>query len=260
MPTELLNIFSQYNIILFIAVMTRVSAMFMSAPVFSTFPITPQVKIWLCASISFLIFPFILAQGGFVMPTTIPELFIILLKEFAIGYTIGFCANLVFIALDMAANLISIQMALSASQALDPLSGVATPVLGRAYTLLAALVFLSLHAHKWLLGAVFSSFSTAPVGYSFIFNGAFVQKVVYITGQMFHISLGIALPIFGVLLIKDVLLGFVSKLMPQMNVIMVAMPLKVYVGLLLSLIFLQSMCSHLRVVIENLLINVMQIF
>ena len=80
------------------------------------------------------------------------------------------------------------------------------------------------------------------------------------TGQMFAISIGISMPIFSVLLIKDILLGFVSKLMPTMNIFMVAMPLKVYVGLLLCMIFMRPMSEYMKVVLEKVLINVSAIF
>src|SRR5574344_297332 len=170
MDTTLLAIFTPINIILFIAVFTRISGLFASAPMFSTYPIPYQVKIWLVAMIAFIMFPFVKAGTGFTMPTIIPELFVILLKEFAIGYIIGFCANLIFIAVDMAANMFSIQMSLSASQAFNPQTGTSSPVLSQAFTLLAIMVFISLNAHQWLFSAVYNSFSSVPVGYDFFVN------------------------------------------------------------------------------------------
>ena len=77
---------------------------------------------------------------------------------------------------------------------------------------------------------------------------------------MFNISLSIALPIFGVLFITDVLLGFTSKMMPQMNIFMVSMPLKIYLGLLLSLIFMRPMAEYLGVLIERFLTQIALIF
>lgn len=260
MDFNLLQIFTPKNIILFMLVFTRISGLITSAPLFSTYPIPGQIKIWLVATIAFIMYPFVQANTSFMMPVAIPELFTLMLKEFSIGYIIGFCANLIFIGAEMAANMFSIQMGLSASQALNPASGANSPIITQAFTLLMTMVFLSLNAHQWLFSAVYNSFSSVPVGYSFIFNGQLVQEVVYMTGQMFVIAIGIAMPIFSVLLIKDVLLGFVSKLMPQMNIFMVAMPLKIYVGLFLCLIFLQPIAEYTKVLLEKFLTAIMLLF
>ena len=260
MDTSLLAIFTPVKIILFIAVFTRISGLLASAPLFSTYPIPYQVKIWLCAMIAFIMFPFVHATSNFMMPTVMPELFVILLKEFFIGYLIGFCTNLIFIAVDMAANMFAIQMSLSVSQALNPATGSTSPVITQAYTLLASMVFISLNAHQWLFSAVYNSFTSVPVGYGFFINGQIVQECVYLMGQMFNVAIGLALPIFGVLLISDVLLGFVSKMMPQMNVFMVAMPLKIYIGLLLCLVFFRPMAEYISVVLEKTLTAVSVLF
>lgn len=260
MDTSLLAIFTPVKIILFIAVFTRISGLLASAPLFSTYPIPYQVKIWLCAIVAFIMFPFVHASSNFVMPTVMPELFVILLKEFFIGYLIGFCTNLIFIAVDMAANLFAIQMSLSVSQALNPTTGTSSPVITQAYTLLTAMIFISLNAHQWLFSAVYNSFASVPVGYGFFIDGKIVQECMYLMGQMFTVAVGIALPIFGVLLIKDVLMGFVSKMMPQMNVFMVAMPLKIYIGLLLCLIFVRPMSEYIAVALEKTLTAVSVLF
>ena len=260
MDSSLLAIFTPLKIVLFIAVFTRISGLIASAPLFSTYPIPYQVKIWLCAMIAFIMFPFVHSSSNFIMPTVMPELIVILIKEFLIGYLIGFCTNLIFISVEMAANMFSIQMSLSASQALNPTTGTSSPVLTQVYTLMTAMIFISLNAHQWLFSAVYNSFSSIPVGYGFFVNGKIVEECIYITGQMFSVSVGLALPIFGILLIKDVLMGFVSKMMPQMNVFMVAMPLKIYVGLVLGMIFVRPMAEYIATVLEKTLTTVMVMF
>ena len=77
---------------------------------------------------------------------------------------------------------------------------------------------------------------------------------------MFTIAIGISMPIFSVLLIKDILLGFVSKLMPTMNIFMVAMPLKVYVGLFLCMIFMRPITEYTKVILERILTGIAAIF
>ena len=253
-------LFSVNNIILFMAIITRISGLFSSAPLFSTFPIPMQGKIWLAALIAFILFPIIQYNTAFAAPTNVPLLTIILFKEYLIGFTIGFCANILFIGIELGVNMFAIQMGLSASQALNPVSGGTSPVITRAFTYLASMIFIILGAHQWLFAALYNSFKAMPIGYTFNFSPAIVEYIISLSGQMFNISLSIALPIFGVLFITDVLLGFTSKMMPQMNIFMVSMPLKIYLGLLLSLIFMRPMAEYMGVLIERILTQIAQVF
>ena len=230
-------LFSAANIILFMAIFTRLTGLFMAAPMFSTYPIPMQVKIWLAASIAFILFPIVQYNTHFVVPNSVPALTLILIKEFFVGFAMGYCANILFVGVELGVNMFAIQMGLSADQALNPSSGGQSPVITQAYTFLATMLFIALGAHQWLFPAIYNSFKTMPVGYSFVLSPELVGHIITITGQMFSIGLSIALPIFGVLFITDVLLGFTSKMMPQMNIFMVSLPLKIYLGLLLSLIF-----------------------
>ena len=253
-------LFSVSNIILFMAIITRISGLFASAPLFSTYPIPMQAKIWLAALIAFILFPIVQYNTAFTAPTTVPALIVILFKEYLIGYTLGFCANILFIGIELGVNMFAIQMGLSASQALNPVSGATSPVITRAYTYLASMIFIALGAHQWLFSALYNSFKSMPIGYLFTFSPAIAEQIITFTSQIFSISLSISLPIFGVLFITDVLLGFTSKMMPQMNIFMVSMPLKIYLGLLLSLIFMRPMAEYIGVLIERFLSQINLIF
>lgn len=253
-------LFSVGNIILFMAIFTRLSGLFFSAPMFSTYPIPMQVKIWLAATIAFILFPIVQYNTSFTVPNSVPALTMILFKEFLIGFAMGYCANLLFVGIELGVNTFAVQMGLSADQALNPTSGGQSPVITQAYTFLATMLFISLGAHQWLFSAIYNSFKSMPVGYTFTFSPEFFGNIVTMTGQIFNIGLGIALPIFGVLFITDVLLGFTSKMMPQMNIFMVSMPLKIYLGLLLSLIFVRPMAEYIAVIIERFLTQVAGMF
>ena len=248
------------NIVLFMAIFTRLSGLFTSAPLFSTYPIPAQVKVWLAAAIAFILFPIVQVNTQFAVPNSVPALTLILFKEFAIGYAIGFCANILFIGIELGVNTFTIQMGLSADQALNPASGGNSPVITQVFTYLASMLFIGLGAHQWLFSAIYNSFKSMPVGYIVGFSPSLIDQIVIITGQIFSVGLGIALPIFGILFITDVLLGFTSKMMPQMNIFMVSLPLKIYLGLLLSLMFMRPMAEHMAVIIEQFLTKIAAIF
>ena len=253
-------LFSVKNIILFMAIFTRMSGLFASAPLFSTYPIPNQVKIWLAATIAFILFPIIQVNTQFIAPTSVPGLILILFKEFTIGYAIGFCANIIFIGIELGVSTFTIQMGLSADQALNPASGGNSPVITQAFTFLASMLFIGLGAHQWLFSALYNSFKTMPIGYTLGASPSLIEQIIIITSQIFSLGLMVALPIFGILFITDILLGFTSKMMPQMNIFMVSLPLKIYLGLLLSLMFMRPMAEHMAVLIEQFLTKIAAIF
>lgn len=259
MAIDLLTLLSPKNLILFVVIFTRLSGMMTTAPLISVYPIPMQVKVWFMATVAFIMFPIVMAQGGFPVPTSIPELTIILLKEFMIGYIIGFIASIVFWGVEIAADLISMEMGLTAAQAMNPMTGATSPILGQAYTILASMIFISINAYTWLFSALFKTFQLFPPGYQIAIGGHVTENMIVLTSEIFKVGLGIALPIFSVLFITDVLLGFVSKMMPNMNIFMVAMPVKIYMGLILFIMLMQPMCSQMAILIEKYVSNILPI-
>ena len=254
------TILTPANLVLFMAILTRLSGLLSSAPFFSTYPIPAQVKVWFAATVAFILFPMVKASSGFVVPTAVPELSLILIKEFLIGFAIGYCANVILIGVEMGANMFSTQMGLSISNALDPLSGSASPVLTQSFVLLAGMIFLCVNGHHLLFSSLYHSFISMPVGFTFDFSPQMVEQIIVITSQIFSVGMELIIPIFAVLFMTDVLLGFTSKMMPQLNIFMVSLPLKLYLGMLLSLMFVRAISEHIEVITERILSQVMAVF
>ena len=260
MQPDLLTLLSPKNIVIFVIILTRISGLIMSAPLFSTYPIPQQVKVWLCALVAFILFPMVASTGHFAVPQSIPELAIYLLREFSIGYVIGFCASFLFAAVQIGGEFISIQIGVSMSQVLDPATGESTQILSQMYTYLATMVFVGLNAHQWLFAAIYRSFQVFPPGIEYIFTGNIVSQVLHMSSEMFVIGISMILPIFCVMFVSEVLMGFMSKMMPQMNIFMVAIPLKIYIGIVLILMFLSPTVSYLIAVTQNYLKGILNLF
>lgn len=248
---NLLNLFSPNNIILFMLVFTRLSGLFSSAPFFSTLNMPVITKTWFSALIAFILYPMVHASKSYILPHNVAEFIILLAIEFFIGYLIGFVANLIIEAARMVGNILSIQMGLSISEALDPATGISSNVLSRIYIYFATLVFLGSGACNMLFAILYSSFESIPLGVFVVFDSNVIQSMVQLFSYLFKIAFGIALPIFAVLIACDVLLGLMSKMMPQMNVYMVAIPVKIYIGLFLIMAFLSAVNVYLTGAMGN---------
>ncbi|MCQ2790089.1 MAG: flagellar biosynthetic protein FliR [bacterium] len=256
---DLLTLLSPRNLIIFVIIFTRLSGFAKSAPLLSTFPIPMQVKTWFMATVAFLLFPILMHQVTFPTPTTIPELSFVLIKEFIIGYSIGFIANIVFVATEIAAELVSMQMGLTAAQAMNPATGDTSPVLGQAYTLIISMVFLSINAFGFLFAAIYKTFEIFPPSYQVVLAPQFTHNFIQVTSQIFTIGFTIALPLFSVLLISDILLGFTAKMMPRMNIFTVALPVKIWIGLGLLSMLLPQLYTTIKSIFEKYLTGIITI-
>ncbi len=257
---ELLELLSPKNIVGFIIVVTRLSGMMVTAPLFSTYPIPPQVKAWLVAFVAFIMYPLVSVNTSFVVPTSMPEMTLFLIKEFAVGALIGFLASFLFVSVQMAGNLLAQQIGLAMSNMLDPATNANVPVIGQFYMFMTTLIFLALDAHQWLFAAVYQSFLKVPPGLEMPFSPILVQQVLHLSSQMFTVSISIVLPIFCVLFVLEILIGVLAKMIPQMNIFMVALPIKIYIGLVLMIMFLSPMFSYLSGLVETHMMTIMKMF
>lgn len=257
---DLMSLIAPKNIIGFIMVITRLSGMIVTAPLFSKYPIPPQVKAWLVAIVAFIMYPVVVAKSSFIVPTNLPELTLYLTKEFVIGALIGFIANFIFVGVQMAGQLLSQQIGLAMSNIMDPATQTSNPVLGEFYMIIATMLFLTLNAHQMLFVAVYQSFEKIPPGLNILYTPAFVDQILHMSSDIFLISLKLVLPLFCVFFVMEVLFGVLAKMIPQMNIFMVAIPFKIYIGLMLMIVFVSPMANYMSVLIENHMQTMLKMF
>jgi flagellar biosynthesis protein FliR len=220
-------------------------------------------KIGLAAVTALLLFP--IYGHGVPVPHNLIQLTQLILQECAIGLTLGFVANLVFSALHMAGEYISQQMGLSIASIIDPVTQTQSPVIGQIFFYFAAFLFLSLNIHHGLFAALDKSFHWIPPGHFIgegkLTMGLMTERTIQLSGEVFVMALMIGVPVMGILLCSEIALGFVAKVMPQMNIFTVAMPLKVGLGLFLlvsSLPYLEHLLGEQYAQLIRVLITLYQ--
>lgn len=218
----------------FLLVMVRVAAMLMVAPVLGAKPIPIQVKIGLAALLAALITPLQMAEEPL-----LTDIFTILLqvsREVVVGLLTGFSAALVFSAVQMAAQLIGVQIGYSFSNTVDPISSQSTGFLDTFYSMLALVVFMGLGGHHALISGIAHSFQLVPVGT----YGAAVdagEKIVMLVSATFSIAVRLSMPVVGTMFLADTAMALVVRSIPQMNVFSVGLPVKMVLGILVMIAF-----------------------
>jgi flagellar biosynthetic protein FliR len=154
-----------------------------------------------------------------------------LLAEAGIGALIGLTAQFVFAGVQMAGQLAGIQMGLGLSNLIDPQFQSQVTSIALWQNLLALLLFLSIDGHHLLIRAVAESFSVLPAGAD-LFDGAGIQYVTAVAGGMFVVAMKLSAPVLILVLMLNGAMGALTKLIPQLNVMVVGFGLNVAAGFL----------------------------
>lgn len=231
------------QLLTFLLVLTRVSGVFFLAPVLGSRNIPPQVKIGLALITSLTLAPFV-SQPDVGASTSIIDYAMLLAKELSIGAIIGFTATLVFMGFLLAGQIIDFQMGFGMVNVIDPLSNISISLMGQFKNLLAILVFIAINGHHFLFTALAKSFEIVPLT-KFAFTPSVTNHFIEMVINMFVIGLKIGAPAIGVLFITDLALGIIARTVPQMNVFIVGIPLKITIGLITIVAMLSFFMAYM---------------
>lgn len=207
----------------------RVLALFSVAPIFSMRAIPARVRIGLALFVAVCAQGIL--QGQPVMPFDSPDALGAVAQQVLVGLAIGFAIKLVFSSVELAGEVIGLQMGLNFASFFDPLSNTQVSAVGQFFGHIATLFFVVINGHLMVLMAVVKSFDRFPVDSHFL--AAIQQMRLYDLGaNLFSSALWIALPMIALLMFVNLTLGIVSRVAPQMNIYAVGFPVTLTVGLL----------------------------
>jgi flagellar biosynthetic protein FliR len=215
---------------MFFLVVLRIGAIVLMMPVFSSPSIPILFKLGLAFSVSMALFAILELEPVPVFDHLLPFA-IGVIGELMIGIIIGLSIRLVFAGIQIAGQLAGYQMGLAIANVMDPSSSQQLPILSQFNQLLAMLLLLATNAHHVFLHALAESYRLVPP-FGFHFGNALMQQIMEMGGNMFVVAIQVGAPIIAALLLTTVAFGLIARTVPQMNVFMVAMPLKIGVGLM----------------------------
>ena len=238
------------QVISFMLVVARLSGLFLIAPIFSSPMIPPRIKVMILFVLAATLTP-IVSNDVETVPTDIFDLVLAIGVESLIGFALGFSVAIVFSAVQIGASLIDTSIGFSMANIIDPLNNAQGAVLGSFYTMVATLSFLSVNGHHWLLAGFKRSFEVVPVGQMPDIE-LMIENLFATFTSLFSMAFQIAAPVLMTLLLVDVALGIVSRVVPQMNVFFVGVPLKIGIGLVAVIISLPSFTGFLQQRVDDI--------
>ncbi len=208
--------------------LVRILALISTAPLFSEGSIPPWVKVGLGVTITSLLAPML---PPIATPLYSVAGFWLGVQQFLIGAALGLIMQFAFAAIEMAGEVIGLQMGLSFATFLDPASGLNMPILAQFMNLLTLLVFLSLNGHLWMISLLADSFQTLPVA-ALPLNAVGFMTLCHASGMIFINGLMLALPMITLLLTMNIALGLLNRVSPQLTVFVIGFPLTLTIGIL----------------------------
>lgn len=228
--------FNPSDLMSFYLTLFRVSIVLFMLPFFGGNSIPKMVKAALTIVLTVGIWPYIEVDGS-LMPSSPYNIALMILGEMVLGLVLGIAVHVMFSAIQTGGNFIGVQMGLSMVNILDPVTGVNEAVTAHFLYMTAILVFLSLNGHLYLLSAMIDSFKYIPPGQIFI-SSKLTTQIMVISKDLFILAVKVASPIIASIFVVDLALALISKMAPQMNVLMLGFPLKIMVGFFfLSMVF-----------------------
>ena len=213
---------------LFLLVLVRTSGIFLISPFFSSQNVPNTLKIGFSFILSVLITMILDVNTDFAGTNFVA----LIVKELMVGLIIGFISYAFFSTFYVMGQIIDMKIGFGMINVIDPQHRVQVPLMGNFYYILAFLLLLSINGHHTIINALVESYEFIPIG-KFACKEDTALFLVNIISKSFSTGFKLSARIVAITFLADLLLGILARAIPQMNVFVVGMPLKILIGLLI---------------------------
>ena len=229
-------------VLTYLLVFSRVGAMIMLLPGFGTMGVPARVRLVLALAIALALAPTVQNLYPAIAPATVVQLTLLIAQEITCGILVGAMAAIIMSGLQVAGFLIASQIGLSYAQTIDPTQNTQGAVVGNFMSLLGVVCIFATDLHHLAIGAIAGSYKMLPPG-GHLPTGDMVQLVIQLTSSSFALGFQLAAPfmVFGFAVYAG--LGVLARLMPQLQIFFVAVPINILAGFVIMLALLGSMIT-----------------
>ena len=222
------------NLFAYFLVFARIGAVLMLMPGFGVGFVPTRVRLIIALAVSLVVLP-IVAPVLPPTPTTPIDLFIMLGKEIVAGLFIGVAARTMLTALQAAGMVAAYQSSLANALVNDPASQQQGALAGSFLTITALLLIFVTNLHHVMLAAIVDSYGLFVPGQP-LPVGDFSAAAARVVGRSFLLAIQVAAPFIVVGLLFSAGIGLLNRLMPQVQMFFIIMPLQVFLGIFLLMV------------------------
>ena len=236
MPHELFALYMKLPV--FMMVFARLAGLIMFQPILGALSIPMRIRAIFIIGLSALVTPFVHSAG--VMPHTLFGLAIALGGEMLLGMLVGLVVAICFVGVQMGGTLVAQESGLAFGQIADPSTGEQMAVLSAVYVQLTGVVYLIVGGHRALLSVCLDTFETIPLLGETGLAQAGADMLVDALTVGGAVAIRVAAPAVLTLFLVNMALGFISRTVPQLNIVTIGFSLKALIGFVIMAISLPS--------------------
>ncbi|MBB2182755.1 flagellar biosynthetic protein FliR [Lachnospiraceae bacterium MD1] len=232
--------FAIENFEFYLFILVRITGFIYTAPFFSLKNMPNRVKVGISIFLAGIIF--------YTIPYEAPEytgvigFAVITVQEALAGAIMGLFANIAYHIIAYAGQIIDMEIGFSMVNELDPITNIQTTITSNFYGYLIMIMMLVTNMHHFFIRAIVDSFELIKVG-KVVFHPNIYQLMVDFMADYFIIGFRIVLPVFAAILIVNSILGILAKIAPNMNMFVIGIQLKIFVGLVVLAMIIELIPS-----------------
>lgn len=238
---------------IFILILMRLATFIFAAPFFNLANTSQRVKIGFSFVMAILVFQ--LGPEVAYEYTGMFDYAVLVIKECIVGLLLGvmtlFCVQIIIFA----GRIIDLDIGLAMSSLFDPTTNSQVGIMGNLYYYTLMLLLIVSGLHRYLVTAIIDTYSVIPIG-GVKFNLTIYDTIIRFMSHYFVIGFRIALPVFAAILLLNCILAILARIAPQMNMFVIGMQLKIFVGIaviFVVIVMLSSVSNYIYIEIKDIM-------
>lgn len=217
-----------------ILVLSRISGLFVFAPLLASASVPRQVRLYLAGALTIAVYPAVDTTHALGLDLSIWGLLPLMALEVAIGAVVGLIAAIPLLALELSGVVMGQQLGLSIAAVLNPSVDIPGDNLGQLLFVGATLMYIAMGGMELLFGSLVNTFASMPIGDPASSGALGPATLTILTGLLdsgFDMAMRVAMPVVVIIFVETVIVGFVMKTVPALNILSFGFPLRILLGI-----------------------------
>lgn len=234
---------------LFVLILIRLASFVFAAPFFNMANVPQRVKIGFSFCLAILVYSLSLDMS--VEYNGMIEYAVIVVQEVIVGILLGLVTSLCVQIIMFAGKIIDMDIGISMAQLYDPTTRMQVGIMGNFYYYMMMLLLIISGMHQYLVAAIVETYKVIPIG-GMKFSASIYTTLIGFMSDYFVIGFRIALPVFAAILMLNCVLAILARVSPQMNMFVVGMQLKIFVGIFVILFTISMLTSISNFILDEI--------
>jgi flagellar biosynthesis protein FliR len=219
--------FTIHQVVVFMLVLSRVSAVVMTAPVTGAHSIPMRIRAMLALALALLVTPLV-RSADFSTPTSLAQMGLLVANEVFVGIALGFGVKILFSALQLAGQMIAQTGGMQMANFADPNSGAQISVFSQMFDTVLVIVFVLMNGPSMILAAMIETFQTMPAGEAHMSLDV-APLLSLLAGETFSMAVRAGAPSVIAILVAILMTGLISRTLPQLNLLQIGFSINILI-------------------------------